>query len=208
MIWAYDVASDTWTQVGTLEALGGFPWGSPGNDLLAYDASIDRVVATLVMGDGGVRTRLVDLRTGSVVHARAVAPWEGRCGYLAQPICYDGPTGTAIAYDERSERTVVLIGGRLFAYDPFADRWDTLFGPGDPGTSGPQPSWDPAIGALAVEGRSMVYDPVNRRLVVLASGLFGAVDTVLAVDTMSRGWTVLLERSPGPSPCDPWCPNP
>jgi hypothetical protein len=26
-IWAYDVAADTWTTVGTLEVLGGFPWG-------------------------------------------------------------------------------------------------------------------------------------------------------------------------------------
>jgi hypothetical protein len=52
----------------------------------------------------------------------------------------------------------------------------------------------------------MVYDPVNRRLVVLAGDFDGdpdPVEAVLAFDTTTREWTVLLEPSrvpPSPSP--------
>jgi len=191
-IWAYDVAADTWAMIGALEVLGGFPWGNPGDDLLAYDASLDRVVATVV---GGSETRLFDMRTGSVADARAAAPWAGRCGWMSARICYDGEAGAAIAYDERAQRVVVLIGGHAFAYNAAADRWDTLFEPAGTGS-----------GELARVGHSMVYDPVNRRLVVLAGDFAGdgdPVDAVLAFDTTTREWTVLLEPSkvqPSPSP--------
>ncbi len=47
-IWTYDVDSDTWAAVGALEVLGGFMWGNTPVDLLAYDASVDRVVATVL----------------------------------------------------------------------------------------------------------------------------------------------------------------
>ena len=180
-IWTYDVASDTWAAVGALEVLGGFGWNHPG-DLLAYDASVDRLVATVTLGQRGIRTRLFDLDTGRVVDALAVAPWAGACGFMARLYCYDGPAGQAIAYDERSEQVVVLIGGHVFAYDAVADRWDTLSG--DPGASAP-----------ARDASSMVYDPVNGRLVVFPGGLDGTVNSVLAFDATTREWTVLLESS-------------
>jgi hypothetical protein len=182
-IWTYDVASDTWAAVGALEVLGGFGWNHPG-DLLAYDASVDRLVATVTLGER-IRTRLFDLDTGRVVDAKAVAPWAGRCGFMVQLYCYDQPAGQAIAYDERSQRVVVLIGGRVFAYDADADRWDTLSG-------------DLGAGAPAREASSMVHDPVNGRLVVFAGGLDFPFDSVLAFDAATRAWTVLLEASDVP----------
>jgi hypothetical protein len=183
-IWTYDVASDTWAAVGALEVLGGFGWNHPG-DLLAYDASVDRLVATVTMGQRGIRTRLFDLDTGRVVDALAVAPWAGYCGFMVRLYCYDHPAGDAIAYDERSEQVVVLIGGRVFAYDAVADRWDTLSG-------------DPGAGPPGREASSMVYDPVNGRLVVFPGGLDFPVDSVLAFDATTRAWTVLLEASEVP----------
>ncbi|MCU0479402.1 MAG: hypothetical protein MUE92_11800 [Chloroflexi bacterium] len=191
-IWAYDGAADTWAMVGALEVLGGFPWGYPDDDLLAYDASLDRVVATVV---GGSETRLFDTRTASMADARAAAPWAGQCGFMSGRFCYGGQAGAAIAYDERAQRVIVLIGGHAFAYDAAADRWDTLF---EPAGTGP--------GELARAGHPMVYDPVNRRLVVLAGDFDGdpdPVEAVLAFDTTTREWTVLLEPSrvpPSPSP--------
>jgi hypothetical protein len=179
-IWTYDVASDTWAAVGALEVLGGFGWNTPG-DLLAYDASVDRVVATVW---AGIPTRLFDLDTGRVVDALAVGPWAGHCGFFVWLRCYDQSAGTAIAYDEQAEQVVVLIGGRVFAYDAVADRWDTLSG-------------DPGTGATREAG-SMVYDPVNGRLVVFPGGLHFPVDAVLAFDTTTRAWTVLLEASEVP----------
>jgi hypothetical protein len=183
-IWTYDVASDAWAAVGALEIMGGFGWNNPGNDLLAYDASVDRLVATATMSERGIRTRLFDLNTGRVVDARAIAPWAGHCGFMARLFCYDQPAGEAIAYDERSEQVVVLIGGRVFAYDAVADRWDTLSG-------------DPGAGAIREAG-SMVYDPVNGRLIVFPGGLDFPGDSVLAFDATTRAWTILLEASDVP----------
>jgi hypothetical protein len=191
-IWAYDVAADTWAVVGALEVLGGFGWNTPGNDLLAYDANLDRVVATVT---GGERTRLFDMHTGSVVDVDAVTPWAGACGWFVQMYCYDGVAGAAIAYDDHAQRTAVLIGGNVFAYDAAADRWDTLYGPGIVDASGPEASANAAASALARESWSMVSDPVNGRLVVLG----GTGGAVLAFDATTREWTVLLEPQPASS---------
>ena len=195
-IWAYDVAADTWAVVGALEVLGGFGWNTPGNDLLAYDANLDRVVATVTDGE---RTRLFDMHTGSVVDVDAVAPWAGACGWFVQMYCYDGVAGAAIAYDDHAQRTAVLIGGNMFAFDASADRWDTLYGPGAPDSSDAVASANAAASALARESWSMVSDPVNGRLIVLG----GTGGAVLAFDATTREWAVLLEPSkvqPTPTP--------
>ncbi len=186
-IWTYDVASDTWAAVGALEVVGGFGWGAPG-DLLAYDASLDRVVTT-----GGTRTRLLDLRTNLVMDVQAVPPWAGNCYWMSAYFCYGQLASSPIAYDERSERTVVLVAGRMFAYDAVADRWDTLF---EPAGTGP--------GELARGIDGMLYDPVNHRLVVVVQfELFRSADAVLAFDTTTREWTILVapsEIQPGSTP--------
>jgi len=199
-IWTYDVASDAWARVGALEVQGGFGWNTPG-DLLAYDAHLDRVVATVIgtTDGGGPRTRFFDMHTGSVVDAWVPAPWAGACGWFVTMYCYGGIAGAAIAYDEHAERTVVLIGGNVFAYDAAADRWDTLYGSGAADASDAVASVNAAAGALARESWSMVSDPLNGRLVVPG----GAGGAVLAFDATTREWTVLLEPStvqPTPTP--------
>lgn len=186
-IWTYDVASDSWAAVGALEVVGGYGWGHPG-DLLTYDASLDRVVTT-----GGIRTRLLDLRTNSVKDARAVPPWADHCHWMSAFFCYGELASSPIAYDERSERTVVLVAGRMFAYEAVADRWDTIF---EPAGTGP--------GELARGIDGMSYDPVNHRLVVVVqSELFRPADSVLAFNTTTREWTILVAPSiaqPTPTP--------
>jgi hypothetical protein len=86
-----------------------------------------------------------------------------------------------------------VVGGsvRLAAYDATADRWATVEFP------------DPA----EWHGVSLVYDPVNERLVVLPdswdSWTTGSSAGVMALDLATREWTVLLEagdRQPAPSP--------
>jgi hypothetical protein len=195
-MWTYDVASDTWAVAGELEVLGGFGWNNPGNDLLAYDASLDRVVATVT---GGERTRLFDMHTGGVVDAGGLAPWAGACGWFVQMYCYDGVAGAAIAYDDRAGRTVVRVGPYLFAYDGATDRWDKLYGPGARDSSDAEASANAASSALVRESWSMVSDPVNGRLVVLG----GTGGAILAFDATTREWTVLLDPSraqPTPTP--------
>jgi hypothetical protein len=108
----------------------------------------------------------------------------------------------AIAYDEAAQRTVILGQGQSAAYDATADRWETLY---------VGASWDePGACGTRPECRQMpfmVYDPVNERLVVyggtvIASKESGQVssDDILAFDTRTREWTVLLEPSEGHTP--------
>jgi len=109
----------------------------------------------------------------------------------------------AMEYDEAAERTVLLGQGHASAYDATADRWETLFEtPSDdqPGSCGTRPECRSAL-----QG---VYDAANQRLVVY-DGVAPTVDgtawvsmgDVLAFDTRTREWTLLLEASPAqPAP--------
>jgi hypothetical protein len=110
---------------------------------------------------------------------------------MSAQYCYGQVANTPITYDEASESTVVLVAGRMFAYDAAADRWDMLI---QPTGTGP--------GELARGIGSMVYDPVNDRLVVMVQfDLFRGVDAVVAFDTPTLEWTVLLEPVDGqPAP--------
>jgi hypothetical protein len=192
-VWAFDVAADTWGVVGELEVRGGYGWNTPGNDLLAYDVGLDRVVATVTgTPDGtGVPTRRFDMHTGSVVEEFTVAPWAGQCGWMVLMYCYGEAAGAAIAYDEHAGRTVVLIAGNLFGYAAAADRWDTLYGPGALDSSDATASANAASSALTRESWSMVSDPVNGRLVVLG----GTGGAILAFDATTHEWTALLDPS-------------
>lgn len=91
----------------------------------------------------------------------------------------------AIAYDEAAERTVVM-GALLGVYDASADRWERIAGLNPGGLPG-----------------SMVYDPVNERLVVLGRRHPSNVrpDRVAAIDLSTRDWTILFKPSLGePAP--------
>jgi hypothetical protein len=137
----YDVETDTWTPIR--EANGGPETGAvsaagwPFYGVLAYDASVDRIVAC-----AGAETWLFDIRSGR----------GSRSGVEAPDVIEVFATAPAFVYDEAAKRTV-LIGDvpRLAAYDATADRWEIL-AEGDP---------DRAAGFQL----HAVYDPVNRRLI-------------------------------------------
>ena len=92
----------------------------------------------------------------------------------------------------------MLLGqGHSSAYDASADRWETLYetpNPDQPGACGTRPECRYA--------HRMVYDPVNERLIVYGGVIETAngqidPDDVLAFDTRTGEWTVLLEPSGG-----------
>jgi len=102
----YDVDTDAWTP--THHANG------PGSDgMLAYDASVDRVVVNAFEDP---TTWLLDIRTGT---------WS-RSG-VDTPVFIEGFWWVpAVAYDEAAKRTVFLGNVRWAAYDAAADRWESL----------------------------------------------------------------------------------
>ena len=208
IVWAYDLQANTWNETGAapadvtdlfydpisglVVALGdeGDPYTSPRElwtygvetgtwtsmhqagelDLgakVTYDASVDRIIADWTTD----AMRLFDIRTGTWSRSRAVMPGIFGSGmWGARP---------AIAYDEAAQRTVVF-GDGLAAYDATADRWEVLIDPADRDPS----DWLPS---------SMVYDPVNRRLVGLGRGVVVDQGGVVAFDLVTHEWLVLLE---------------
>jgi hypothetical protein len=206
-LWSYEVETDTWTPIPQADRLA----VGPHYEFLAYDASVDRLVAYTracpycenidnPSPPRWARTWLFDLRTGT---------WSGTSA-VAQPDFNAGMWGhvPAIAYDEAAERIVILGQGHSAAYDATADRWETLYG------GSISEDWWTACG-IRPECRQlhfMVYDPVNERLLVYGGFLTGAepeveLDDVLAFDTRTQEWTVLLEASQPVTPVVPPSPG-
>jgi hypothetical protein len=227
-VWAYDLASDTWTmragapatshlrlaydsaaarvvalQVGSPHRLwsldrvagvwrpvyqGQDVWPIPSDSdlhiLLAYDASVDRLV-----GYEHGEVRLFDLGTGTWTPPGAASPPFDYGGYWSN--------GGEIAYDEVAQRTVLFSNGHVIAYDAATDHWETLYG---------KDYTFPDECGIHPECRSqpwMVYDPINERFVVYGGNVHATPagyypsDDVLAFDTQTREWSVLLARSDG-----------
>jgi hypothetical protein len=157
--WTYDVETDTWALI---DQANGPEWHA----VLAYDASVDRIIAP---GGGatGRPTWLFDIRTRT---------WS-RSG-VETPVVEPNWAVPTVTYDEAAERTVIAGSAGWAAYDATADRWEVLAGPG---------------GSFA---NPMAYDPVNRRLIGVGQGGIAVQGDVVAFDLATREWTVLLEPSP------------
>lgn len=173
-LWTFDVETDSWTPI---TGPGAPPLGADrDHGLLAYDGSIDRLVAYNGLSYG---TRLFDLRTGAWSATATFTPLVNT-GWFA--------SGGEIAYDEAREQTVVFSDGLVIAYRAREDRWEVL--DGQPGSYPNSPT--------ARMGHWMVYDSSNERLVVIGGGHrlssgWVEADDVLGFDPTSREWIVLVE---------------
>jgi len=178
-MWTYDVDADEWTRVPLANA--------PARRvaLLAYDGSVDRILAPRSLEGWAARTPLLHLRTGTWSETATPVPSFSEW-FLS---------GGEIAYDEAGKRTIVFSDGLVVAYDAASDRWEIL-AETDPAA----PDGEPA--GTARVGHWMVCDAVNERLVVYGGWARRLIDwdqvetdDVLAFDPATRAWTVLLEPS-------------
>lgn len=207
-VWAYDLQADTWTRKGaapTDARLGAYDpisglvvaardadpielwtydvdtdtWtpiqqaDGPGDGVFAYDASVDRIVAYT----GKPETWLFDIRSGTWSRSRSSAE-------TLAVVAGWGPPHT-IEYAETARRTVIMSNAGAATYDASANRWEYVVGR--------EPGWVPD---------TMVYDPVNERLVgpgpwFDAAGVHMDREGVVAFDPVTREWTVLLEPTDG-----------
>jgi hypothetical protein len=183
-LWGYEVETDAWTPIPVATQLVIGPhdgW----SESFAYDTSVERLVAYSRTSEAA-GTWLLDLRTGtwSETGASRPPPFDG--GVF-------GSSMAGIAYDEAAERTVMLgrseaAACNSAAYDATTARWETLYFAAASEDTRPE----------CRHGNQMVYDPVNARLVVFGGS---DLDDMLAFDTRTREWTVLLESGQGqPAP--------
>jgi hypothetical protein len=173
-MWDYDVETDTWTPMPLASSA---TESAPPGGPFTYDASVDRIVVYGGGVTGRGETWLFDMRIGT--WARSAAEMPGVVGWMV---------AAGIVYDEAAERTVIFRRVPLTAYSATRDRWEVV---AEEAAPGPYPE-------------SMVYDPVNRRLVGLGGVTDRGVDEqggVEALDLATGEWTILLE--PGGPPATP-----
>jgi hypothetical protein len=188
-LWGYEVETDTWSPIRVDPITI-----APHFDFLAYDGSIDRLVAYVTTwsstDDGnwafGARTWLLDLRSGTWAPTAAFTP-----GFFDAGIWGRGP---GMAYDEAARRTVMLGQGHLITYDATAERWETMWTGPSEGDCGTRPE--------CRQMPDLIYDSVNERLIVYGGSVYtsdaGWVDPgdLLAFDATTNEWITLLEATP------------
>jgi hypothetical protein len=177
-LWAYDVDTDEYTEVGLLWASGD---DDPLYELLGYAPELDR----LIFGSLSERTALVDPRTGETTLIETRTPGIS----FVWPKAQYGPAGDSVYV---AVGTVVDGGaftsqfpGQICGFDVSTSTWTTCF---------PLPG---AGGYAAFH--AMVGDPINNRL-VLISGLYGnfwvnADDGVWAIDLDTGATSELVSPS-------------
>jgi hypothetical protein len=160
VVWAYDVQANAWAVVDRGEEGP----GDEGQGLLAFDQVVDRLVLLSPGPDAG--TWQLDPRTGEWVRGAAEPQPVGDGLFV--------PVNPPV-FDEVTGRTVYLTpGGAVAAYDAALDRWDVVWEPGQSPGPGPTPD------------ASMVYDPVNQRVLLVAGR------DVWAFEVGTATWTRLV----------------
>ena len=198
-LWAYDVEATTWSVV---EQGGTVPAENPNqsglgphfHSLLAYDSEVDRLVLTL-LGDAlaAGQTWTFDPRAGAWSQ-QSDSPPPLNTGYFE--------LGGEATFDAATGRTVVFSDGLLGLYDAAADTWEAITDlPGWP-TPGLNSLADAPSGPLARMGHTLVYDPLNRRVILVGGHArfedrWWPVDDVWAIDLRERK---LVELLPGTVP--------
>jgi hypothetical protein len=188
-VWAYDLATDTWTEKA----------GPTDKELRAYDPLTGLVIADGPIGDlwnydvetatwspigqpsageAGVSSYDASVDRFIVLGNRMGGPswlfdirtrtWS-RSG-APTPIVERNWAVPTVTYDEAAERTVFVGSSAWASYDAAADRWEVL----------PE------------AGGSLAYDPLNRRLVVLGGTGIACLGDVVAFDLVTRECAVLL----------------
>jgi hypothetical protein len=162
VVWTYDVRENAWAVVDRGEEQP----GDYGQGLLAFDQMVDRLVLLSPGSDAG--TWQLDLRTAEWVRGAAEPQPVGDGTWVpVNPPVFDEVTGCTV---------YLTPGGAVAAYDAALDRWDVLWEAGQ----SPGPS---------LQGASMVYDPVNQRVLLLGGH---AGREVWAFDVGTATWTRLV----------------
>ncbi len=160
-LWSYSPGWRTLTQLG-----GQVPAGRSGDPALILDARARRLVLVLWGPSSTIpgETWTFDLLSQKWTDQQATPP---RLPFEESnwPVL---DFRREAAFDPVSQRTFVLMGGQLATYQTGSHQWDVVYpGPGWPSKVRPLETESGGLaGPLARAGHSLVYDPVNQRMLV------------------------------------------
>lgn len=187
-LWSYDVRSWSWREVEQRQAALWPLWQNPSRTwytLLTYDTVRRAVVLSLLpFPERQGQTWLYDPESDAWLRADAVPPYL-LLNYMEM--------GTEAVYDPAHQRSLAFSFGRAMTYDSASDRW-TVPAPdlwsGLEVFSDPVVGLDPRLGKetsgpLTRYGHSLVFDPVNERVILL-----GGVSRLLDPDVPLEGQRV------------------
>jgi hypothetical protein len=183
-LWSYSPGWRTLTQLGEQ-----VPAGRSGDPTLILDTGARRLVLILWGSSVGIpgETWTFDLFTQRWTNQHAEPPgpnFDKSASSLLEP-------HREAAFDPVSQRTFVLRNGELATYQAGTDHWD----PVAEGAGWPRGPW--GTGPLKRTGHSLVYDPVNQRILVFG-GTWQTTngekrtDDVWAYDAPTNTWTELV----------------
>lgn len=176
-LWSYNVKANRATRFDGLAPINGDGYA----DLMTYDSAQRRLVLVFLPYHS------FTFQPTSGLWAEQSAPPRLKTGW--------SPSGGELAYDQSAQRTVLFSFGALAIYDATQDRWANVPLPGsllNPLTK---------TGPLARLGHTMVYDPVNERIVILGTTVLTSAenryterggDDVWAYKLASNTWTELV----------------
>ena len=160
-LWSYSPGWGTLTQLG-----GPVPAGRSGDPGLILDDRARRLVLILWGSSPGIpgETWTFDLLSQKWIDQGAEPPelpFEGSSRLFEE-------SRSEAAFDPVSQRTFVLLNGQLATYRTGTDHWDAVY----PGNGWPsklrlaEAKGGGLAGPLTRTGHSLVYDPVNQRILV------------------------------------------
>ncbi|HZW45367.1 MAG TPA: kelch repeat-containing protein [Dermatophilaceae bacterium] len=171
-LWSYNDEANRWTKFDRPGPINGDGYA----DLMTYDTAQRRLVLVLLP-----------------YHSWTFQPTSGQWAEQAAPprLNFD-LAGGELAYDQSAQRTVLFSDGVLATYDATQDRWANVPLPGS--------LFNPLTktGPLARTDHTMVYDPVNERIVILGGTVrtsqttWSVADDAWAYNVASNTWTELV----------------
>lgn len=174
LVWAYDVDTDTWSEVGRI------PFGEDALFfLLGYSASLDHLIVTTQTGD---ETLLVDPRTGTT---SVISTWTPYVPPGRGDVAYGQTDDSVIVTDLERAKT-----GKVWEFDTGSLAWTETIRLSDDFL----PTVDPEAKRVPTAKQfpdAIVEDPINGRMLILAFRNFDSSDGVWAYDQDTGQWAFI-----------------
>jgi hypothetical protein len=212
-LWSFNVDSDTWRRVPGGDGPGDRdPTGSTGLEECSPATGCEHHFGSYMVADP-TRHQLLLVQTDTVASGRT---WRfdlttHRWSRLeaTPPALHNGyaESGREIVFDEAADEVLLLGYARMAAFDPDTGTWRDI-ALDERMVSRPSSGLQMPTGLLARSGHTLVYDPVNTRVLLLGGqyhpggqpdpSRWVRTSDVWAYDTPSDTWTELVPAAPQP----------